>query len=197
VTRRLPIIPTVLVALAVATMIGLGVWQLQRAKWKEALLGQYAHSSTLPPVAFPTAPTSDPPLFRRATGYCLQPAGRTAVAGENRSGEPGYVHIVTCRTGAEGPGMAVQIGWSKNPSAPFRWSGGRVSGIIVRDRTHRIRLVSDRPAAGLEPSAAPDVRSISAITPGGHRMYAVTWFALAATALVIYLLVLRKRTKPE
>jgi cytochrome oxidase assembly protein ShyY1 len=29
-TRKLPIIPTILVALAVVTMIGLGIWQLER-----------------------------------------------------------------------------------------------------------------------------------------------------------------------
>src|SRR5205823_12604763 len=40
-TRRLPITATLIVALAVAVMIGLGVWQLQRAKWKETLLARY------------------------------------------------------------------------------------------------------------------------------------------------------------
>src|SRR5205085_173423 len=38
VIRRLPLIPTIIVAAAVAIMIGLGVWQLQRARWKEGLL---------------------------------------------------------------------------------------------------------------------------------------------------------------
>ena len=33
--RRLPLIPTIFVAGAVAVMIGLGVWQLKRAEWKE------------------------------------------------------------------------------------------------------------------------------------------------------------------
>ena len=41
-TRKLPIIPTILVALAVATMIGLGFWQLERRQEKEALLASYA-----------------------------------------------------------------------------------------------------------------------------------------------------------
>ena len=40
--RRLPIFPTIVVAAAVAIMIGLGMWQLQRAEWKEALLARYA-----------------------------------------------------------------------------------------------------------------------------------------------------------
>ena len=57
------------------------------------------------------------PLFRHATGVCLRVAGHRAQAGENRAGEPGYVQIVDCATGAEGPGMSVEVGWSKNPNA--------------------------------------------------------------------------------
>jgi surfeit locus 1 family protein len=33
VTRKVPLIPTLVVLAAVATMIALGVWQLQRAEW--------------------------------------------------------------------------------------------------------------------------------------------------------------------
>ena len=63
--RRLPIIPTIIVLAAVATMIGLGVWQLQRAKWKEGLLAQYAKAEQLPPIIYPTIPlkTEQLPLF--------------------------------------------------------------------------------------------------------------------------------------
>ena len=38
--KRLPVLPTIVVAIAVATMIGLGVWQLQRAAWKNGLLAR-------------------------------------------------------------------------------------------------------------------------------------------------------------
>ena len=67
--RKLPIMPTIIVAAAVAVMIGLGVWQLGRAQWKDELLEQYRTASKLPPIAFPTAPSTGPlPLFRWATG---------------------------------------------------------------------------------------------------------------------------------
>ncbi|HEY6048101.1 MAG TPA: SURF1 family cytochrome oxidase biogenesis protein, partial [Sphingomicrobium sp.] len=106
-TRRLPLVPTLVVAAAVALMIGLGVWQLQRAKWKQGLLQRYAMAEQLPPITWPTVPLKSEqlPLFRHATGVCLRPVGRRAIAGENRAGEPGYVQIVHCVTGAEGPGM--------------------------------------------------------------------------------------------
>ena len=40
--RRLPIGATVVVALAVATMVALGIWQLHRLDEKRALLATYA-----------------------------------------------------------------------------------------------------------------------------------------------------------
>ena len=46
--RRPPILPTLIVAAAVATMIGLGVWQLQRAAWKERLLAEYVAAAAQP-----------------------------------------------------------------------------------------------------------------------------------------------------
>lgn len=196
---RMPIVATLVVLVAAAVMIGLGDWQLRRAKWKEGLLAQYASAETLPPIVFPTMPVPQDqlPLFRHATGVCLKVAGQRAIAGENQAGEPGYVHILQCATGAEGPGMAVEVGWSKNPNARVIWAGGPVSGIIVPDRVTRIRLVAASAPPGLQPSKTPSVETAAAITPAGHRGYAATWFGLAAAALVIYALAVRKRLRDQ
>jgi len=189
---KVPLLPTLIVAAAVATMIGLGVWQLSRAEWKQQLLTQYRGASKLPPIAFPTSlRTGPPPLYRWATGNCLRPVSRRATAGQNRKGESGYVHIVGCATGAEGPGMQVEIGWSRDPNAKVQWPGGLVSGMIAPDREHIMRLVADGAAPGLQPSALPSVESIS----NNHRLYAVQWFLFAAIAAVIYVLALRKRRR--
>jgi len=191
--KRLPIAPTTIVIAAVALMITLGVWQLERAKWKEALLAQYRKADALPPIPFPTVPlrSDQLPLFRHATGVCLRVVGQRAVAAENLRGETGYGHIVDCATGAEGPGMSVEVGWSTNPNAKVNWSGGPVSGIIAPDRLTRMRLVAASAPPGLEPAAPPSLASI----PNNHRSYAVQWFAFAAVALVIYALALRNRLK--
>jgi cytochrome oxidase assembly protein ShyY1 len=133
------------------------------------------------------------PLFRHATGVCLRPVGERAMAGENRSGEPGYVHIIDCATGSEGPGMSVEVGWSKDPNAKMKWRGGLVSGVIGPDRAMRMRLVAASAPPGLEPSAPPSLSSI----PNNHRFYALQWFAFAAIALVIYGLAVRKRLMNE
>lgn len=194
--RRLPILPTLVVAAAVAVMIGLGIWQLQRAQWKDQLLARYAQAGQLPPISWPTIPPKDEalPLFRHATGVCLRVVGRRAIAGQSAAGESGYAQIVDCTTGGlEGPGMSVEIGWSKNPNAAIRWQGGPVSGIIAPDRRSRMRLVAATPAPGLEASAPPRVEAIS----NNHRLYAVQWFGFAAIALLIYVLALRKRLARE
>src|SRR5579884_4462277 len=194
-TRRIPVVATIVVAVAIALMIGLGVWQLQRAKWKEGLIARYAAADKLPPIAYPTVPlhSDQLPLFRHATGVCLRPVGQRAVAGENRAGEPGYAHIVDCSTGAEGPGMSVEVGWSKDPNAKVSWPGGPVSGIIGPDRLKRMRLVAASAPPGLEPSAPPSIQSI----PNNHRSYALQWFSFAAIALIIYALAVRKRLREE
>ena len=191
--RRLPLIPTLIVGSAVAVMIGLGVWQLQRAEWKERLLAQYAQAQKLAPVTWPTTPlrSDELPLFRHATGVCLRPVGKRAVAGQNRAGESGYAHIVDCMTGLEGPGMSVEVGWSKDPNAKVQWNGGPVSGIIAPDRQTMMRLVAASAPPGLEPSAPPSTNAIS----NNHRLYAVQWFSFAAIALLIYALALRQRWK--
>jgi len=195
-TRKLPLLPTMLVAAAVAVMIGLGIWQIRRAGEKEQLLERYRASAQLPPIAFPTVPVGEElPLYRYATAMCLRPVAKRATAGRNRDDEPGYVHIVECATGAEGPGLSVEVGWSLDPNAKFSWNGGPVSGIIARDERTRMRLVAATPAPGLAPSAIP-APSVS-VTPSRHRLYAGTWFALAIAAAAIYLLALRKRRRAE
>jgi surfeit locus 1 family protein len=194
--RRLPIVPTILVIAAVAVMIGLGVWQLQRAKLHAAQLASYQAAARLPPIAFPTAPTHSEklPLYRYATANCLRVVGRRTAAGADRTDEPGFLIIADCATGAEGPGLSVELGWSKNPNVAVNWKGGLVSGMIVPDSKSRMRLVAATSAAGLEPSAipAPTVR----ITPARNKGYALTWFALAAAALVVYAIAVRKHLTP-
>jgi surfeit locus 1 family protein len=188
---KLPIIPTVFVLAAMACMIGLGIWQLQRKAEKEALLERYAQASTLPPVAWPETPDMDL-LFRRATGFCLEPVSWRAVAGQNRAGDVGWRHIAACRTGGgEGPGMQAVMGWSRSPEAPEGWEGGEVSGIITLDPEFGLRLVSEEPVAGLQAVALPSPEDI----PNNHLLYAIQWFFFAAAAGIIYALALRRRLR--
>lgn len=192
--HKLPIVPTILVALAVATMIGLGIWQLERRKEKEALLATYAAAANKPPIGWPSVPPKEPlPLFRSATGNCLSVIGFRTAAGQNRKGEPGFLIIADCRTGAEGPGMAVELGWTKDPNAGRAYRGGLVSGVIAPDRISRMRLVAATPGPGLMASAPPSPD----IIPNNHFSYAIQWFLFAGIAVVIYTLALRWRGQKQ
>lgn len=203
--KRLPFIATVIVALAVAAMIALGVWQLDRRGQKEALIAQFAANQSRPSMAFPAIPMGDELLFRRASAFCLEPVRETIAAGYNRKGERGWRHLVACRTGAEGPGFTVDIGWSADFEAKSKWKGGAVDGVIgpvpdqrsviersVADKAQQqLLLVATRAGDGLQPSATPSLEGI----PNNHLAYAVQWFLFAAIALGIYGLALWRRNR--
>lgn len=203
--KHLSIVPTALVAAAIGAMIALGVWQLQRADEKNALLARYANAYRLPEMAYPANAVGDGFLFRRADGMCLEPLSPRIEGGLNAKGEAGWRHMVSCRTGAEGPGMTVDIGWSARFDLVPDWKGGAVSGVISRQPDHRsllsrlfgkpsqpaLMLVATRPAPGLEASAPPSTRDV----PNNHFAYAVQWFLFAGIAAIIYGLALRRRKR--
>lgn len=203
-TRRVPIVATILVTLAVVAMIALGVWQLQRLREKEALLALYAANIARPPAAFAALwPLDDKGLFREASADCLSVTAWKTEAGHSADGKTGWSHIAACRTGAEGPGFNVDMGLSQSPDAPKGWTGGPVRGRVVwtpdgqpliarlfstpAPRTPLI--VSEQAAPGLTPTAPPDPSSV----PNNHFAYAVQWFLFAGVAIVIYGVALWRR----
>lgn len=199
--RRLPIVATILVMAAVAAMIGLGVWQLQRRTEKLAALAVLAANPSKPMIAMPIPAVGDDLLFRRAGALCLQPISFSTAG----AGNAGYRIIAQCNTGAEGPGFAVQLGTTRDVDFKPTWAGGRVSGMLSHAPSSRpliaglfdkappqpLLLVADKPAPGLTANAVPSIESI----PNNHLAYAVQWFAFAAIALVIYGLALRRRAQ--
>jgi surfeit locus 1 family protein len=203
--KRLPLIATLVVGLAVAVMIALGVWQLDRRGQKEALIAQYSANQSRPSMAFPAIPMGDEFLFRRANAFCLEPVNETLAAGYNLKGERGWRHLVACRTGAEGPGFTVDIGWSADFKARSTWKGGAVDGVIgampdqrsviersVSDKVEQqLLLVATGAGRGLQPSATPSLEGI----PNNHLAYAVQWFLFAGIALCIYGLALWRRNR--
>jgi surfeit locus 1 family protein len=65
--QRFPVGMTIAVVVALALLIGLGVWQLQRLKWKEALLAHVAALQTAP--ALPLEPALDALAQGRDVSY--------------------------------------------------------------------------------------------------------------------------------
>jgi cytochrome oxidase assembly protein ShyY1 len=203
---RFPLLPTLLVAAAVATMIALGIWQLGRAEEKDALAARFAANRTLPAMALPTMGAVDESLlYRRATAFCLEPTTWRLVGGKSASGKSGTRYIASCSTGAEGPGFAADMGVSTNPRFSPQWRGGEVSGVLTaapregnfwqrftgKAPPARPMIVSAQAAPGLEPSAPPQPPA-----ENSSRWYAGQWFFFAFTAALIYILALRRRRRP-
>lgn len=203
---RLPLVPTIVVGLAVAAMIGLGIWQLDRKAQKEALLAQLAANFGKPTIAFPRLPVGDDNLFRHATANCLEAVGWRKQGGRSARGRTGWRQLAECRTGAEGPVLLVDMGVAFDPKFQPQWKGGPVTGTITHAPDARpliaslfssapkpLMLISEAPAPGLETTAKPDLSSV----PNNHLAYAVQWFLFAAVAAAIYLLALHWRQKPK
>lgn len=198
--KPVPVIPTILVTLAVAAMIGLGLWQLlDRLPQKRVFLAQLAANPGKPPIAFPRFP-DDLLLFRRATGFCLQPTN-IRITG---AGAAGFRLIANCRTGAEGPGMAVQLGTTRDPGKTIVWKGGEVGGFISHapdsqsligslfaHHRQQLMLVLGAPPPGLEANKRPGIEAV----PNNHFAYGVQWFLFAGIATAIYGLALWQRAK--
>lgn len=188
--KNWPIIPTIVVAAAVAIMIGLGIWQLQRMGEKEALLERYAAAQNLPSVTYPTVPVEgDLPLFRKSAISCLKVVGWQSVAGKNIDGKSGIAHLAECQTsGGEGPGALVAVGWTNKLTNPS-WTGGTVNGVIAPETNRVIKLVVTDEINGVQKLAPPSTQSI----PNNHLMYAVQWFFFALAAAVIFFIAVRKK----
>ena len=200
--RRLPLVPTIVIALAVATMIALGVWQLQRRAEKAAALAQLARNAERPAIAFPYPPVGDDLLFRRATATCPRVLSWRSQSGRDAAGRTGWRQLAACGTGAEGPGLIVQFGVSQAADTRPAFAGGAVSGYISHAPSTRpiladifgrapktLMLVADRPLPGLRANPKPDLSAV----PNNHLAYAVQWFLFAGIALVIYAVALRRR----
>ena len=198
--KRVPVVATALVALAVAAMIALGFWQLQRRQEKLALLAVYAANQHRAPIAMPAGP-DDAVLFRRATATCTHPGGWRRDAGRDARGGTGWRAVVQC-DGNGGAAFAVQVGVGSDPVHDPAWAGGPVSGYITHAPQHRalieqmlspapseLMLVADAPLPGLRANPLPNLDDV----PNNHLAYAVQWFVFAGIAAIIYLLALRRR----
>lgn len=168
---RIPVLPTIVVAAAVATMIGLGIWQLQRAEWKEALIAEMEATT----------------VERRDVVTCAIDADPEIRAGRSAAGMSGYRYLVPCNE------LTLDIGWSQRPNALTHVArSGTFAGVRTVSRAGaRPILVLDTPFAPLETSAPPSVADL----PNNHMLYAVQWFFFALAAAVIYVLALRRRRR--
>jgi surfeit locus 1 family protein len=204
--KGIPLIPTLLVGLACAAMIALGVWQLERRGEKAGLLTLYRANLNKPEINLPNlGPVADAVMFRKTTALCLSVKAWQVEGGRSSTGRTGFRWIAECSTGAEGPGLIADMGVAQDPKAKPVWTGGTVSGRITREPDHgsligklfgaskvlRPMIVAETAPAGLLPSQPPDPDEV----PNNHLAYAVQWFLFSAIAALIYVLALRRRNR--
>ncbi len=210
--KRLPLIPTLLVLIAVAVMVRLGFWQIDRMHQKENALASYraatANQATV--TEWELGDAQNQLAFRRVKAECPRVSQEQLVAGRNAKGESGWAHVVICaHYGFDvAPYQAIVLGWSKDLRRT-EWKGGDYAGILVPGQKGGVdmseaklnpdsnpnilnfHIVADPPLVGLEANARPDPNNI----PNNHWSYAIQWFLFALTALVIYGLALRTRLR--
>ncbi len=194
--KRIPILPTLVVVVAIAVMIGLGVWQIGRATEKEAALAAIAAAKDRPPVDL-DQPVEELAAMSQAAVTCTLGGAPSVRAGQNLDGQTGYRYIYTCtpRAGAEIPGIRTlfaDVGWSQRSDERPAISGAqRYTGTLWNRGNGEAVLTLSAALPPLQASKPPAVENI----PNNHIMYAVQWFFFAAVAGIIYALALRRRLR--
>jgi surfeit locus 1 family protein len=139
--RRFRLWPTLAVLPAVAVLLGLGTWQVQRLAWKTDLIGRAEAGLAAPPAALPAAGTDLAALdFRRVTAQGAYLHDSAFAFGLSASGgEPGG-RLVTPLRLDDGRVLLVDRGWLPEdllpPDVP---QGLRPSGQVTLEGVARWR----------------------------------------------------------
>jgi surfeit locus 1 family protein len=190
--RRWPLLPTLIVAAAVVTMIALGFWQLRRVEEKAALIARYHQAQAMnSDVPWPRTPQGiKQSLFRWSGFECARVVAMRSTSARSIKGQGGLAWIARCAV-AGGGEAEVALGWAP-PPREYTWAGGEAVGTIGPGGEFGGILYASMQPPGLQPLAPPDPEDL----PNNHLAYAGQWFFFALTAAVIYVLALRRRQRP-
>ena len=193
-----------------ATLVWLGVWQLQRLAWKQDMLARIDSRIAAAPVELPDDPTPETAGFLpvRVTGEILD--GEILVLASMKQVGPGYRVIAPLRVG----GRTVLIdrgftttefedalrstgsfevtgnlhwpdevdGFTPDPDeAAGLWFARDVPSIAAALGTEPVMIIAATPT---DPTILPLPVDSSGI-PNDHLQYAITWFLLAAVWVVM------------
>lgn len=190
--RRLPLLPTLLVAIMVPTMIALGLWQLRRAEWKEGLLARLAANAEAPAIDAPAdlGRRKDELSFRRVRVRCAGVTDHDPTAARSVDGATGYRQLILCQP-AQGERLLVSLGVTTDPTQRVSVTPGAAftGRLVPRDGEPTFLLVAESPVGALAAEAPPGPDTIS----NNHRSYAVQWFLFALVLSVIYAIYVRRQ----
>lgn len=217
--RRL-LLPGLLSLAALAVLIGLGTWQVERMHWKRAALAAIAAAEARPGVDLPEVP---PPFLKvRVTGRLrFDLAALYGAEGrERRSGPVMGAQLLVPLERAAGPPVLVMLGWVPALPADRTPREATVEGYVrppepagafaAKDDTAGRRFYSLDPAVigpalGLGP-VAPYVLVVLGTPQDGqpepartlprpsdnHLSYAITWYGLALGLIGVFFFFARK-----
>ncbi|MDO9637922.1 MAG: SURF1 family protein [Pseudotabrizicola sp.] len=219
--RRM-IIPLLFGLIGAAVLIGLGLWQLDRLAWKEAVLADIAARIVADPVALPAAPdlegdrylpvtasgsftgeSLDVLVSRREIGAGVRVIGVFESGDRRVLVDRGFVREGdrAAARGADATTVTGNLHWPDEvdsftppPDATTGlWFARDVPAMAAALKTERLLIVARAPTApGIEPMPV-DISGI----PNNHLGYAVQWFGLAVVwlGMTAYLLWrIRRRT---
>lgn len=202
-TRRVPIIPTIIATVGILILCGLGKWQLDRRAWKHDLITRLAAAPNLPPVTpeeFRAAMMGDVSLqYRRASIDCRAGPKKPydLRPGSSAGGTSGFFVVVSCRPNDLPPDIVAVAGWTRRVDARdmMLTLDHQLSGTVIEnpygtqpDRP-RFMLIPDQAIPPLGRPRQPRAEDL----PDNHLAYAGQWFGLAIALAAIYGLWLRRR----
>ena len=202
------LLPTLIVLPALAVLLALGVWQVERLQWKSALIAEREAALAAPPVELRASSQLAPDLaFRRTRAHGRLLAAQGQLYGlRPRNGQPGHELLTPLRL-VDGGVILVNRGW--RPEAAPATEGPEeevaLEGILRFPQPPGFFAPehgADTPRwlwydlAGLgrrlDLDLAPAVLELEPPEGAGlsnnHLQYALTWFALAAALAAIYVI---------
>lgn len=212
--RKPELIPLLFIIGAIALFSGLGIWQVKRLAWKNSLLAEIAHQQSLP--ALGTLPQDTSGLEYRnvkLTGTFLYDKTLRRAGGMQYE-DPGFFLITPFKLEDDGRIILVNRGFAPGGKAAMPAGVQTVSGIVRPILKRRLFSPSNAPdkniwfyedipamAKATDLALTPVVveavgkqqRGVYPIPSDGtifiynhHLQYAITWFALALIALVMF-----------
>ena len=208
-----------------AILIWLGVWQIQRLAWKEAIIADINTRIAAAPVDLPASVNRDLDAYLPVTVSGTFEQGEVHVLVSQKDVGAGY-RIITPFVLEDGRRIMVDRGFAVASAKDAARSDGpaTVTGNLqwpqetdsftpeadlkgniwfARDVPAMARTLGTQPVLLVTRSSTPPAAGISPLPvdtariPDDHLQYAITWFSLAAIWLGMSLFFLRRRRAPK